>query len=258
VKTVTSTDRVPIAYEVRGSGSVALVFVHGWSCDRTYWGAQIEPFSREFQVVAVDLAGHGESGHERKAWTLGAFGEDVAAVVEELGCERVVLIGHSMGGDVIVEAAGRLRTCVAGLIWVDVYKQLGHPREPDEAETMIAPFRDNFRETTHAFVRRMFLPESDESLVGRVANDMSSAPSAIALEAMKVALTCERKVTDGLLELKLPAVAINPDDRPTDVESMKRFGMEVMVMLGVGHFLMMEDPQRFNGVLREAIHRVLG
>jgi pimeloyl-ACP methyl ester carboxylesterase len=103
----------------------------------------------------------------------------------------------------------------------------------------------------------MFLPGSDESLVERVASDMSSAPPTIAMEAMEAALTCESKVTVALLELKLPAVSINSDNGLTDVESMRRFGMEVVVMPGVGHFPMMEDPEGFNLLLREAIHRVL-
>ena len=44
-----------------GQGTPALVFVHGWSCDRSYWAGQLEAFSRDFTVVAPDLGGHGES-----------------------------------------------------------------------------------------------------------------------------------------------------------------------------------------------------
>jgi pimeloyl-ACP methyl ester carboxylesterase len=62
-----SADGVPIHYEVHGTGLPALVFVHGWTCDRSYWGRQIGHFARKYQVVAVDLAGHGESGLDRKA-----------------------------------------------------------------------------------------------------------------------------------------------------------------------------------------------
>ena len=79
-KTIDSFDGVPISYEVRGNGSPALVFVHGWSCDRTYWKAQVEPFAVNHKVVTIDLAGHGESGTQRSDWTMEAFSEDVAAV----------------------------------------------------------------------------------------------------------------------------------------------------------------------------------
>jgi len=61
-------------------------------------------------------------------------------------------------------------------------------------------------------------------------------------------------VIPGLLsELGLPLVAINPDHRPTDVASLRRHGIETVIMPGVAHFLMIEDPERFNGVLARVI-----
>jgi pimeloyl-ACP methyl ester carboxylesterase len=95
-KTVSSFDGVPISYEVHGSGKPALVFVHGWSCDRSYWDAQRIPLSNHYQIVTVDLAGHGQSGMGREEWTIASYGEDVAAVVKELDLENAILIGHSM------------------------------------------------------------------------------------------------------------------------------------------------------------------
>jgi pimeloyl-ACP methyl ester carboxylesterase len=256
VKTL-SPDGTRIAYEVRGTGTVALVFVHGWSCDRSYWAGQLGTFSRDFQAVAVDLGGHGDSGVGRDSWTIESFGEDVAAVAEGLGLTRVILIGHSMGGDVIVEAARRLPGRVLGLIWVDVYKRLGSPRSPEQVRTLMAPFRASFVETTRAFVRGMFPPDADTSLVEWVAADMSAAPPAIALAAMESAMSCEPEVTAAVMELGLPAIAINGDDPPTDVESMGRHGFDVVLMPRVGHFPMMEAPERFNGLLGEAISKLL-
>ena len=171
-----STDGVRIAYEVHGNGSLALVFVHGWSCDRSYWAGQLEPFSRGFKVVALDLAGHGDSGVGRKQWTIQSYGDDVAAVVKKLDLKRVVLIGHSMGGDVIPEAALRLPGRVVGLIWVDTYKKLGQGRSPEEVQAFVAKLRPDFVKATRDLVRSMFVTTSDPALVERVALDMSAAP----------------------------------------------------------------------------------
>src|SRR5512141_3449247 len=96
----TAADGTRIAYEVHGAGWPALVFVHGWAWHPGYWDGQLKVFCAGALVVAVDLAGHGESGATRKDWSIAAFGADVGAVVDELGLESVVLIGHSMGGDV--------------------------------------------------------------------------------------------------------------------------------------------------------------
>ena len=252
----TSADGIRIAYDVYGEGTPALVFVHGWSCNRNYWDGQVQPASRQFRVVAVDLAGHGESGHGRARWTMAAFGGDIAAVVNKLGLERVILIGHSMGGDVIVEAARQLPGHVTGLIWVDAYRQLGMVRTAEQVRELIAPFRSDFVETTRAFVRGMFPLTADRSLVERVAMHMASAPPTVGLGALESTVSFSREILSALRELALPVVAINPDYRPTDIDSMKRHGVEVMLMTGVGHFLMMEDPERFNGIFATAIDKI--
>jgi pimeloyl-ACP methyl ester carboxylesterase len=250
-----STDGVRIAYEVRGKGSLALVFVHGWSCNRSFWAGQMEPFSRQFTVVAIDLAGHGDSGRNREKWTIQSYGNDVAAVVKKLHLKRVILVGHSMGGDVIPEAALRLPGRVVGLIWLDTYKKLGAGRTPEEVQAFVAKFRSNFSETTRDFVRSMFVSTSDPALVERVALTMSSAPPSIALPSLQSAFSYSREMPRTLDRLHLPVIAINPDNAPTDVASLDHYGVQVIFMSGVGHFLMMEDPQRFNGLLSTAIGR---
>jgi pimeloyl-ACP methyl ester carboxylesterase len=253
----TSADGISIAYELHGEASPALIFVHGWSCDRSYWAGQVEPFSQQFTVIAIDLAGHGESGVERTAWTIESFGDDVAAVVKEVGLERIILIGHSMGGNVIAEAARRLLGRVIGMVWVDTYKQLGRGRTSEEIRTFMAGFRANFVDATRTSVRDMFPTNADRSLVDRVAMDMSAAPPTVALGALESTFGYSREMPRSLDELKLRVIAINPDYKPTDVASLERHGVQVMLMPGAGHFLMMEDPERFNGFLRAAIDKLV-
>ena len=209
--------------------------------------------SRSSKVVNIDLAGHGESGLNRKSWTIEAFGADVAAVVKKLNLQRVILVGHSMGSNVIAEAARQLQGRVAGLVLVDQYKDLEAGLTKEEVEVFAAPFRTNFTDSVAAFVRRLFVSTSDSALIERVATDMSSAPPAIALDALVYTLNYSRQMPHTLKELKLPVIAINDTRRPTDSASMKRHGVEVLIMPGVGHFLMMEKPKDFNLLLKTAI-----
>ena len=123
-QTAMAPDDVKIAFTTEGIGEPAVVFVHGWSCDRSYWRNQMSLFAEQYQVVAIDLAGHGTSGVERDDWTVEAFGGDVAAVVKKLGLEKVVLVGHSMGGPVNIEAARLIPDRVVGLIGADTYHDL--------------------------------------------------------------------------------------------------------------------------------------
>jgi len=258
---VASADGVMVRYAVCGGGAPAVVFVHGWSCDRRYWRRQVSHFADRFTVVAVDLAGHGESGTDRPDWTMPAFGEDVVAVVTGLELPEVVLVGHSMGGDVVVETACRLRPRVRGLVWVDTYPRLDESGSDaaveQEAAAFMAPFRADFGAATRAFVRRIAGPDADPDLVDWVAEEMAAAPPQIALNAMRHAITNERAAIAGLRDAAVPAVAINPADGRIDAGSLARHGVDAIALPGVGHFLMLEDPVGFNRVLDGVVERFL-
>lgn len=252
--TTVSKDSIPISYEVHGKGTLALVFVHGWSCDKSYWKGQLQPFSQRYKVVAIDLAGHGASGLNRKDYTIESFGADVASVVERLDLKRIVLIGHSMGGDVIAAAARLLpRNRIAGLVMVDTYKKLGPGRTPAQVQALVAMLRPNFADSVRKLIRTLFVPSSDPSLVEWVTTDMSLAPPEVGLSAFEHSFNYSPEITKVLEELRLPTVALNPDNEPTDTASMNRYGVEVVILPGYGHFLMMEDPNRFNAALEKVI-----
>ena len=228
--------------------------MHGWSCDRGYWREQLGSFSERYQVVAIDLAGHGESGVGRAAWTMPAFGDDVVAVVDQLALPEIVLIGHSMGGDVILDAALKLADRTVGLVWVDVYRSLGEPpRTTEQMEEFMAPFRGDFVAATRDFVERRLMPGAADALVQSVAADMSAAPPAIALDAMRHAIDNDAAVLAGLRELDAPLVAINPGHPPTDVEALQRHGVPTILLPNVSHFPMLEDPEVFNRALGETV-----
>jgi pimeloyl-ACP methyl ester carboxylesterase len=248
-----SADGARIAFESAGEGPPLVVFVHGWSCDRTFWAAQMAAFAHGQRVAALDLGGHGESGTDRASWTMAAFGADVAAVVDRLGADDVVLVGHSMGGDVVVEASRRLGQRVRGLVWVDTYDSLDDPMTPDELDAFVAPFRTDFRAATDRFVRSLFLPNTDPAIVERVARVMSSAPPTIALNSLRHSFGNQAAAAAGVLELRAPVVSIHPASSPPDRASFRRHGVTPVAMDGIGHFPMLEAPDQFNRLLADVI-----
>jgi len=163
--TAKSSDGMRIAYETRGAGDIAVVLVHGWSCDRSYFRHQLESLSDKYLVVSVDLAGHGDSELGRQNSTIASFGADVAAVVKKLRLKRTVLVGHSMGGDVVVAAARLLKGRVIGLVWADDYKDLEPPRSDADIEAFVAQFRADFPGMTDKMVRSLFRADADPALV---------------------------------------------------------------------------------------------
>ena len=251
--TVVSADGIQISFNVQGSGTPALVFVHGWCCDKTYWDAQVQYFSKQHKVVTIDLAGHGESGLGRESYTMEAFGKDVEAVVDKIGLDNVVLIGHSMGGPVILEASRRIPDRVIGIVGADTFHNVEQKVKIDE---FLALFRADFAETTADFVRAMFTPTSDSVLVEKIVADMSAAPQQVGLGAVEALLNYRNsELTRALQQVRAPIRCINSDRNPTDVEAGRRYAssFEVALMSGVGHFVMLEDPETFNRLLDQAV-----
>ena len=255
--TALSADGVTISYHVEGRGDPILVFVHCWSCDRSYWSAQVPVFSKTHQVVTIDLAGHGASGADRKAWTIEAFGADVAAVLNEENLKKVILIGHSMGGNVVIEAARLCPDRIIGIIGVDTFQDLAQAISPDQIEGFLADFRTNFAGRTEEFIRAMFPPSADPALVARIAKDMASGPPNVGLGALES--SWRHSPADALKSLRVPIKGINSDMWPVNVESNRslvpRYGLKVMK--GGGHFIQMEDPATFNRLLQESIEEIV-
>lgn len=250
-------DGVPIHYDVHGAGDLALVFVHGWCCDRHVWRRQLDHFARRFHIVRMDLAGHGESGRDRSHFTVAAFGQDVVAVVRQLGLQRIVLIGHSMGGGVIVDAARQLGAVVIGLIGVDTMWNVDQQRTQQQVAAVIAAFRADFPTAARAFVSRMFTPTFDAALAAQITSDVAAFPAAIGTEALESSMGNGENLRRGLDELSVPVVLINsPHWQTTDLASAQRHGMVVTLMNGAGHFLMLEDPTTFHRLLDEAVHKL--
>jgi len=253
---VRSADGVSISYQMAGGGPVSVVFVHGWSCDRDYWREQLDHFARDHRVVALDLAGHGYSGMDRDDWTFSSFGEDVAAVINGLGLERVVLVGHSMGGPVILEAARIAPREVIGLVAVDALQDPEAPGlTPDAIRSFLRPFEENFSIAMEALVSAaMFVPESDPALKTWIVEDMASAPPEVGVGALRGnMLWATTTRSEALAALRVPVRLINSTMYQTDSAAVGRYGMDVVIMSGVGHFAMMEDPETFNDLLSSAI-----
>src|SRR5690606_29537370 len=99
-KPVIVRDNAEINYNVYGDGGATLLFVHGAYIDQTYWDKQVEYFKDDYKVVTLDLPGHGKSGKDRKHWSIRGFADDVYTLIKKLHLKNVILIGHSMGGDV--------------------------------------------------------------------------------------------------------------------------------------------------------------
>jgi pimeloyl-ACP methyl ester carboxylesterase len=251
-----SFDDEPIVYEKTGTGEPTLVFVHCWSCDKSYWAGQIDYFSKNYKVIAIDLAGHGESGLGRVDWTIENYAKDVKVVIEKEKLDKVILIGHSMGGPVVLAAAQLLGNKVKALITIDTFQDIEQKYTQEQTDTFIKSFEKDFVTSTKEFVKGMFPENADSTLVMEIAEDMSSAPPNIALASFRSLFKFDEAANFD--KINIPVRFINSDKFPTNVESAKRHitDFNLIIIKGVGHFPMLEKPEEFNKVLEETINNL--
>ena len=238
-----AADGQRIRYETFGDSGLALVFVHGGMCDRTYWAAQITAFAPDYRVITLDLPGHGDSDKSRTQWSIEGFGDDVARTVRAAGVERAILIGHSLGGQVVLEAARQLGSSSVGVVIVDFLHQPG-VKPPKAPQLEPEAFKSAMR-------KGMFTQASDPALANRIVEAMTSASPQI---AMGIRSASESHDAPAALRAiaTTPIVMILSTLRPVAVDVIRALhpGAYIFVVPGVGHFVMIEAPVAFNTLLR--------
>jgi pimeloyl-ACP methyl ester carboxylesterase len=254
---VASFDGLELAYDAAGlehTDAPALLFVHGWCCNRGHWTRQLQVFRAEHPVVALDLGGHGASGADRAAWRMEDLARDVQAVVEALELDPVVLIGHSMGGPVSLFAAALMPERVVGVIGVETM----HDPSFGFTEEGLRPFLDEI-ETDYAgflgrHVRETFGKTADPELVERVVREAAATPKPVAIGLLRAFIGFD--LARALAACPVPVRAINAAPTRVDLAVEVAPGFEAKQMLDVGHFPMLEDPLELEHLLREAIAKL--
>ena len=254
---VNASDGVPIHYSVQGKGDPALVFIHCWACNRHFWDNQVAEFSKTYRVVTIDLPGHGESGKERKSYSVESFGDDVKTVVTKLNLKRVVLVGSSMGGPIALEATRRMPDRVVAIVPVDTLQNVEQKVPQEQLDAVFQQMQADFKgATTNLLNQFFFSPTSPAAVKERIINETISQNPDVVLPILKAVFSYD--AARGLREVKVPIRAINADRVPTDVTANRTYApqFDVVIIKGTGHYPMLEDPARFNQMLAEILRNL--
>jgi pimeloyl-ACP methyl ester carboxylesterase len=254
-----SEDGVEIHYQMKGVGNYTLIFVHGWCNDMTYWKNQIPAFSSGYKVVTLDLAGHGHSGTNRALWTMEAYGQDVVSVIKTEGLSNVILIGHGMGGAVILEAARRVPQRVIGLVGVDTFQdQYMKSFQEEQIEFFIKPWKDDFKNRMREYaVETFFSDRVSQELMTAIILDLREAPSDVALNSLGYVLRYDG--APAFREIRVPIRGINSKLHHTsyEVAAENADSFDWIYQAGSGHFLMLENPDFFNRLLAGRLEEII-
>jgi pimeloyl-ACP methyl ester carboxylesterase len=261
----TSVERVRVHYDDSGSGSQAVVLIHGWTCDQTFWRRTTPAIAAKYRVLAVDLPGHGKSDKPEITYDMPLFARAVGAVMKDAGVSRAVLVGHSMGVPVARHVIQLYPDKINGFVAVDGFfsKKPATPEEVDKFNATWDQSSKNFRgpdykEFFEKGVNSMFGPATTPELREEIRAKMLSAPQHVVASARESMRDLAYYNPDPI---GVPVIALFAK-RPqvnADAEAYVRGfvpKLDWRVWDGVNHFLMMEKPEEFNRLLLEFLGRL--
>lgn len=241
-------DAMRVHYHNYGKGKEALVFVHGWTCNLSFWKANIPAFVSQSRVIAIDLPGHGESDKPRTTYSMDLFARAIDAVLRDAGVERATLVGHSMGTPVIRQFYRKHPDRTRALVIVD--GSLKPFSDRAAMEKFLEPLRGpNYKQVAEGMIGFMTAPMKDKNAAAEVKTAMMSAPQHVMVGAMDGMM--DETIWKTQDKINVPALAVMAK-QPAWTEEYEKFtrelvpGIDYQLWEGVSHFLMMDDPQKFN------------
>lgn len=233
-----------------GDGRQTLVLVHGWTCRRGDWQALLDAPPPGVQLLAIDLPGHGDSvAVSPGQWRVEALAECLVAALADI--EAPILVGHSMGGAVALEAARRMP--VRGVVLVDTFVIPYGDLDEAGARAIEQPFHDDFIAAIRQLVRDTAGPAMAEADKTGLAQRMAATPVAAMLPLWGDLLRWSPE--PAFAALRCPIHAINGDLIGDAARARCAGRVDDWPMPGCGHFPQLEQPavfrQRLMSVLAE-------
>jgi pimeloyl-ACP methyl ester carboxylesterase len=256
--------QVNIAYNLSGKGDTTIVLVHGWCIDKSYWKETQEALSNQYTVVALDLGGHGQSGHNRTEWTVEEFATDVGAVIEALDLGKVVLVGHSMGGDIILQCALNMPARIVGFIGIDNFKDFADsftPEQEKEINGFINALKVHYKSTAARYSAATLFPPNydDTASINRVVRSVQAEDSVISVQAIQSVISYSLQESKLVPKLSIPVHLIASDYTPINEDKLRQFckaGYSLQIINGVGHYPMIEKPKQFISAMKETLQKI--
>jgi 3-oxoadipate enol-lactonase len=254
---------VSLAVEVRGEGP-AVLFVHGYPLDRTLWSHQMDSIEG-WQRIAPDLRGMGESDAPDLGYSMNTYAADLAALLDVLGVDEVVLCGLSMGGYVCFEFLRHWRSRVSGLVLMDTRAGTDSPdaRRGRELATTLAR-EGGPAAIADSMVSQLLSPATQRraDIVGKVRYMIAN--TAVAGLVGALAAMRDRDESESLLPTlaDLPTlVLVGEDDPLTPPDEARRLvqaipGAQLAVVSGAAHLPPIEQPEETTARLQSFLQLI--
>jgi pimeloyl-ACP methyl ester carboxylesterase len=242
-------DGVRLYYEREGDGP-ELLFVPGWCCDHTFYAPQLEHFASTCTVTALDPRGCGQSSRPAGGYDIPSLADDVAWFCEEVGIAQPVVVGHSLGGDVVIELAARHPALPRAIVSDDP----GAIHATDEATRTYEAFAAEMAGPHGEDVRRAWVedgagPTASDEVRRKIVDTMCSVPLPIA--AAMIRGVAEWNGVGALALCEVPLLVLNPTGRSNEPSRIRPLNprMHIGSTVGAGHFHQLEVPDQVNAMI---------
>ena len=246
----TQVDGAKVHYTEHGAGDNALLFVHGWSCDETFWAAPAQALGAKFHVITIDLPGHGQSDKPQIAYTMDLYARAIDAVLRDAKVKAATLIGHSNGTPVIRQFYRKFPEKTRALVIVEG----GLRPFGDKAmmEKFLARLKEpNYEENTSKLIDSMTRSIQDTALREKIKTAMLRTPPYVAASEFEATLDPNLWKPD---KINVPVLMVLAK-QPTWSAEYEQFvrgivpDLDYQVWEGVSRFLMMEKPEQINSAV---------
>ena len=243
------------------------MFVHGFLCTHADWRFQLKELKKKHEVVACDLRGHGKTPGRPQECSIEHYGGDVAALVMNLDFPKAILIGHSMGCRVVLEAHRIAPERVAGIVLVDGSRAGSGDPAAAEAAAQAQIAQAGYAQWAEALFRQMFFRSTPatERLVARAVRQGAEIGAALwprsarwdagtmetALAAVRVpVLVIQSTARDAQTGRRAPLKA-GQSSPWLELLKAKLKNVRIEILPGLGHFPQLEAPGRVNRLIAE-------
>jgi pimeloyl-ACP methyl ester carboxylesterase len=244
-------DDIRVHYKSLGAGEQALVFVHGWTCDLTSWKYQVPAFVGKVRVIVIDLPGHGKSDKPQTDYTMDLFARAVNAVLANAGVGQAILVGHSMGTPVVRQFYRLFPKKTLALVAVDGSLQR-FPMTAGQVEQFLRRYQGaDWRANYDKVIQSMMNERTPANVRSDLQQALPAAPQHVVVGAMKGMFDPSVWKDDAVAVPLLVVMAKSPRWSAPYEAYVRKLAPQAdyRLMEGVGHFLMMEEPEEFNDVL---------
>jgi len=263
-KQITIRDKqVEINYFQQGQGDTTLLFLHGWCIDGTYWKNQVDYFSKNYTVYAIDLPGFGQSKATRTNWTIEEYANDVIAFIDSMKLRNVVIVGHSMAGEIMLQTALSNNPQIVGIVGVDNFKLIDVVFTPEQMKQMADFFpvlEKDFKNAAPAYADLMlFHPTTSKEVKDRVKTDFANSNPVIGYGTIITQMQYASTDAQRLEQLNYRLYLINSDGFPTNEIGLNthcKKGFQVETISATGHYPMIEKPTEFNVLLEKVLRSI--